>query len=633
MKRYFRFNISAIALQRVIISLVVTTHCMKANSTEFIDIIRMTADHPAIQAAQSAAGAASFDIDVAKSASNIQFSAGVSSVGYAGQPGNESNLVSPHINISKVLYDHGRTDAMVDGKEAEYQMQRAQIMVTRENINQQALSLFTTAVSNAKVVEILDQEIETLKDLLQRVKTIASIDPGRASEINQVATRLSSVIASREASNTSQQQAWTQLSLLLHKSITLTYELPDLKKAGLLPADLNTAESVLMESPSFVAARYKRDAAAAAVQVASKWNRPKWGVQLTLNSPRTNGEMEPFKAATVQVSSDLNLWDGGAGSATLKGETQRLSSAEQEMEATSRNLKQQVEQLWISMPLREQQMNALLQQSNSALKTWQAGETQFFAGKRPLTDLISFATDYYSSLASYEEQRIQYLATQWQVVAALGKLSDLSNKVKSLPANKLLLSANYANTLKDNTVPAINNEGITNKTFAENSSIQFKNDVENWKQKVSQVSPPIIPAKKQEVLASSSRQVNNSLASHQGLPGLQWETVANGNEKPAGTKRVDASVSASFSQPKSDSRTESFTKEVSRDSVAVNTSGASVAKEPSGGLNDLRDFPWLTKADENKGAVDGKPQGSTTENSTSNEPSWMTFVRTHEFKE
>jgi hypothetical protein len=77
---------------------------------------------------------------------------------------------------------------------------------------------------------------------------------------------------------------------------------------------------------------------------------------------------------------------------------------------------------------------ALSRQSASALKTWRAGETQFFAGQRPLTDLISFATDYYSSLASYEEQRVQYIATQWQIVGALGKLTDLTEKVQSLPA-------------------------------------------------------------------------------------------------------------------------------------------------------------------------------------------------------
>jgi adhesin transport system outer membrane protein len=429
-----------------------TVQSFTANATDFVDIIRMTESHPSIQSAQSAAGAAFFDINAAQAANQVQLSAGLSSVGYSGQPGYENNVISPHINISKVLYDHGRTDATVQGKQAAYQMQRAQIQATRESINQQALSLFTTAVMNAKVVAVLDSEITALKDLLQRVQAISSIDSGRASEVNQVATRLSSVIASREASNIAQQQAWTQLEILVRKPITLTNELPDLRSLHLLPDSLGTAENVLKEHPSFVVARFKRDAAMANVQLASKWNRPQWSVQLSFNSPRTNGELEPFKAATLQLSSDVSLWDGGAGSASLKGESQRLASAEQDLDVITLNLKQQLEQLWISVPLREQQLRALLQQSTSALQTWRAGETQFFAGQRPLTDLISFVTDYYSSLASYEEQKVQYLASQWQIVAALGKLSDLAKNINTLPGQKLSLTNKQQQAVPQNII-------------------------------------------------------------------------------------------------------------------------------------------------------------------------------------
>jgi adhesin transport system outer membrane protein len=100
-------------------------------------------------------------------------------------------------------------------------------------------------------------------------------------------------------------------------------------------------------------------------------------------------------------------------------------------------LKQQLDQLWVSLPLRERQLNALQRQSETALKTWKAGDVQFFAGQRPLTDLISFATDYYTSLASYQEQQMQYLAAQWNIVAALGKTSQLVQKVNALPANTI----------------------------------------------------------------------------------------------------------------------------------------------------------------------------------------------------
>lgn len=406
-----------------------------ANATDFLDMIRMTADHPSVRSASSAGEGAYYDIEQAKAADGLQVSSGISSTGYSGQPGYENNFISPHLSISKLLYDHGRTDATVAGKTAAYSKQQAQVSVARETLNQQVISLFTTAVTNAKVVAVMDEEIGALQDLLNRVQVIAQIDSGRASEINQVATRLDAIVASREMYNMAYHQAKQQLSSLLKQDIVINHDLPDLKKAALLPTSLAQAQKVLLENPSTKVSFFAKEEAKAAVELASKWNRPKWTVQLSLDSPKRNGELEPFKAVTLQVSSDISLWDGGGGRASAKAETARLVAAEADQDATLRTLQQQLDQLWVSMSLRERQIDALNRQSQSAYKTWKAGEVQFFAGQRPLTDLISFATDYYSSLASYQEQTEQYLATQWQIVSALGKTSELGQRIKTLPAN------------------------------------------------------------------------------------------------------------------------------------------------------------------------------------------------------
>ncbi|MCT4703350.1 TolC family protein [Enterobacteriaceae bacterium H20N1] len=522
-------------------SLMIVIPYSTANADDFIELIRLTESHPSIQSALSSSNAAYFDIEQAKAATNLQMSAGISASGYSGQPGAENNPLSPHLSISKVLYDHGRTDAVVEGREATYNIQRAQIMVVRETINQQVLSLYTAALTNAKVVAVLDKEIAALNDLLQRVKNIAIIDSGRASEINQVSTRLSAIVASREMSYTNQQQALTQLSQLLNKDIALVNGLPELKKSGLLPASLAVAESSLQTNPSLVVARHKRDEALASVKLASKWNRPQWSVQLKMDSPRVNGEMEPFKAATLQLSSDMSLWDGGAGSSALKGETRRLSAAEQEFDATMRMLRQQLAQQWISLPLREKQIRALEQQTASAKKTWDNGQIQFFAGQRPLTDLISFVTDYYSGLASYEEQKVQYSAAQWQIVSSLGKMSDLAKKVKSLPGPALSAtekaSISIASKTNNQTFNAINtasavtserlgidefkravDQAKTGSTPADKpsaASVMTTPVLANKQQTVNEIKPPVIPVStagyiiehKPKVLFSSAQEV------------------------------------------------------------------------------------------------------------------------------
>ncbi|WP_159565964.1 TolC family protein [Budvicia diplopodorum] len=403
-----------------------------AKSEEFAQLIQMIANHPAVLASESSSGAAMADIDRAEAGNSLKVSTGISAVGYSGQPGAVDTPFSPNIRVSKLLYDHGRTDLSVAGTTAIYHAQQAQTKVTREGLNKQLLSLYSAALSDRLVGLVLDEQIEALKNLRQRIQAIAGIDPGRASEVNQIDSRLQSAIASRGARETSEQQTWRQVTELLQQDVTLTQELPDLRKNFVLPNDLSAMKIMLENNPSLVAARFKREEAEAAMRLASKWNRPNWTVEVNVSSPknRDSGNIEFFRTAMVQLSTDMNLFDGGSGSATSRSAQLRLEAAESDVDSTERSLRQELERLWVSLPLREQQLNTIANQVQVTDQMWKSGETQFFAGRRSLTDLISFSSDYYSSLASYEEQRVQYLATQWQIIAALG---DLSSVVKKHP--------------------------------------------------------------------------------------------------------------------------------------------------------------------------------------------------------
>ena len=51
---------------------------------------------------------------------------------------------------------------------------------------------------------------------------------------------------------------------------------------------------------------------------------------------------------------------------------------------------------------------------------------------RPLTDLMAFDSEYFLARINREDQRIQYRATQWLIVAALGRLSELADAGRPL---------------------------------------------------------------------------------------------------------------------------------------------------------------------------------------------------------
>lgn len=419
---------------------VLCTLSASARAEEFVELLRLSGQHPAILASQASADAAMYDVEQAKATNSVKVTAGVASIGYSGyseQMGYENSPFAPRIGASKVIYDHGRVDALVDGRQAAYQVRQEQVEVTRENVNRLILQYYTIAVSDAKVGAVLDQQIKELSTLRDKVRRIAAVDSGRAFEVSQVETRLNSAIASRVARETSQQQAWKQVTQLLQADVSLTHGLPELKGPGVLPATLAAAENEVDDNPQFIAAQYQRTEAEAAVRVASKWNRPQWTLQLNADSPRRNGNTHILQAATFQLVVQTDLFDGGSGRAALSGETMRLAAADREIEATRQALLQELRQLWVSLPLRLQQIDALAAQIKVAKQTRDAGEIQFLAGRRPLTDLISFVSDYYAGLASYEDQRVQYAATQWQILSALGRLTRTANEHPSLSAPRL----------------------------------------------------------------------------------------------------------------------------------------------------------------------------------------------------
>ncbi|PWK29714.1 TolC family protein [Pseudomonas sp. OV226] len=400
----------------------------RAYCEELPDLLRMTGEHPSVAAARSEANASESDITVAKAEGKVHVNAGIDSRSYTDQPGYHDELFSPFVSANKLLYDHGRLDATVNERSAAYQASLASVKWQREIINKQLTTLYTTALSQHVTGNILQEQVNTLQALRDKVSAIARIDPGRASEVHQVDSRLASAMANREGRAIGEHEAWKQITNLLHQPVTLTHDLPDLSRMMLLPQSEEQAEQLLLNHPELLAARAHQDESLAALDAASKWNRPRWTIDVRAQSQRDrqNGGME-FGSVVVQLSSNLSLLDGGGGAANTHSQAQHAAAAESAVENASRELQQEFQRLWVALPIRKQQLTELEAAVDAADRMRATGEEQFFAGRRPLTDLMGFDSEYYNARISYEEQRIQYLSSQWLIMSALGQLSDLAD--------------------------------------------------------------------------------------------------------------------------------------------------------------------------------------------------------------
>jgi adhesin transport system outer membrane protein len=399
-----------------------------ASAESLEELLRLTRDHPAVAAAEAEAGAARADVTVAEAAKKLHVSAGLGAAGYSSEMNADNQWASPYISASKLLYDHGRTDARVEGRNAALAAREQGVRLQRERINKEVVQLYVTALTHSAIGSVLEEQEAALEELLDKVRAIVSVDPGRASEANQVESRLASVRASRHSRATSEKEALQQISQILEKSVSSVSELSDLEYNGLLPSSLIQARNSLESHPELEIARYGRDESDAAHRLATKWRKPTWNVDLRVDSPTdvVSGDPQLFQGVTLQVSSDLSLFDGGAGYASAQGAAQRVQAAEAGIDNVRRNLRQELERLWAGLPLRKKQLEAQQDVVDAAERIRQAGEEQFFAGRRPLIDLMSFDSEYFNSQIAYQEQKVQYLASQWLMVAALGKLSDVA---------------------------------------------------------------------------------------------------------------------------------------------------------------------------------------------------------------
>ncbi|WP_123800877.1 hypothetical protein [Candidatus Pantoea deserta] len=299
------------SLRHLLMGLVFLHPVLNADATGFINMIRMTAGYPSAYSGGPAGADVYYDSEQKNAANKFQLSAGLRTVNHSGQSAYENNPVSQNVTIRKLLYDDGRTDAAIEGGADVCSRQLAQITIAQENINPLLLSLCTTAVTGANIIAVMNKAFARLQDLFQRMEARARNNSDFALKINQDATRMQAFAAPQEMTDIPRHQIPQQLSVPLSQDIAPTRNLPDPRKTGLVPASPNQARKALLENSRWKVSHFLKEEAKAAIELGTKWNHPKWTAQLSLNSPKRNGEREAFNTVTLQLSSDVSVQEGG----------------------------------------------------------------------------------------------------------------------------------------------------------------------------------------------------------------------------------------------------------------------------------------------------------------------------------
>ena len=290
---------------------------------------------PLLREARYAVGAAEQDISAAKGARLPQVSVSTSSSVRGGAAATSSDG-RPYLGLTATVpvYDWGRIDAQIRGREATRE-------ATSARLTQQANQIATEAVNNCleytKQRALLAaagnyrQNVERLVDMLTK---ISDADPGRRGELVQSRSRLLQAMQQRENIQSRVREFRVRLDRLLGPDRTGLCD--GVGPSLLARPDLEQLRSGVNMHPQVRALQSEYDAALRVIDQISASRKPQVQASATYGPALPGVSDQYMQSFTLGVS--VPLYDGNILKSNEKAAVERASAAAERVEQASRQV-------------------------------------------------------------------------------------------------------------------------------------------------------------------------------------------------------------------------------------------------------------------------------------------------------
>jgi adhesin transport system outer membrane protein len=395
-----------------------------ASLIDFVD--QIIARHPRAAAAAEAIGASESLVEAAKGAWLPQVSGGgqvgrslSSTTGVAGSG------LRPGVSASQLLYDGGRTDNNIKGREQETVAATAQ--------RDELVLALTSRVSEAylewhrqnRLLTLADEQLIALDRFDQMVREIASFDKGRASDQRLVTARIVQVRNARDSRAVSARDAIKQMQQVCACNLVPRVAPPPF--ATLMPDSppAETGLALLREHPAVVGAMARRDGTIADADAAAAWWKPTVELQVSSQSDlNAAGNTRYFAQNTAFLNLKANVFDGNTGAAREQAIRARARSADATLTATLTELEAEASRHWSAVEERKSRiasLNGLVVETDAA---FEVVYEQFKLGRRSVIELLTYENERYAARAQVisEEMDMEIARARW--LNAVGRLTD-----------------------------------------------------------------------------------------------------------------------------------------------------------------------------------------------------------------
>lgn len=309
------------------------------------------------------------------------------------------------VNISQLLFDGGRTDALLNWREQLSESARLGLMTAREQLAMTTVSLALERSRYRQHAVIYGQYIRKMGCLVQALETIARADRGRASELVQARKNLQQAELLQASAQSQARQVDVRLRRLVGDGLPgsegLATVLLDVEPLHTLVAAVEQSTEIAQISAQAAAARAYANAVGAGGRPQVSWAFTGGGAASAGSSGPNNNRNQASGNFSLGLAVTVPLYAPGHAPAT--GAAQRRAEAaalqrEEALQARRWRVAELHEQTLASFD-RARRIGAVLRDSeqvrNFTLQQWQQ------LGRRSLFDVMGAEAEHYNLRISH----------------------------------------------------------------------------------------------------------------------------------------------------------------------------------------------------------------------------------------
>jgi outer membrane protein len=349
------------------------------------------------------------------------------------------NLYGYSVTLKQPLY---RTEAWVTAKQLRQQSGLSELSyrhAQQEIILRVAKTYFGVLLAQ-DTSRLVAAQKAAIKEQLDNAQ--ARFDAGRAkiTDVREAQARYDSILASEI-------QADSELTMRRAEYLEATGEAADqlaevrTEFAPLPPepADLGTWQNRgLDNNPQVLAKQRQLVIAVAEVHKYRFFSQPTFDLFASYSDDRQSGDLSPIvypdrsQSTVVGFQLSIPLYSGGSIRSQLREAQAKRREAAQDLEASKRDIRLQVQEAYLAVSTGATQVKALEQALESAKTSVEAATIGLEVGVRTTLDVLDVQQRYYSTQRDLAQARYNYLLGRLQLAAVIGQLTE--DEVKAVNA-------------------------------------------------------------------------------------------------------------------------------------------------------------------------------------------------------